>query len=201
MKRALSALFLLMVVPGAGGAAPTNDRILRADITVAAPVADVWAAWTTDAGIATFFAPEGHVDLRVDGTYDVWFNPKGQPGERGAEGMRILDVDPLKRFAFTWNAPPSIPTIRGRRTVVVLEFAAAGEKTTQLRLTQWGWGEGADWDKSFDYFDQAWGGFVLPSLLRRFETGPIDWSKEPNLAPLAGTLKRTLAAEVGAPAK
>ena len=59
---------------------------------VQAPVAEVFKAWTTEEGITTFFAPKGKVDLRVDGTYDIWFNPTGKPGERGAEGMRILDI-------------------------------------------------------------------------------------------------------------
>lgn len=175
---------------------PSNaaaDRILRAEITVEAPVADVWRAWTTAAGIATFFAPEGRVDLRVDGSYDVWFNPRGKPGERGAERMRILDVEPLERFVFTWNAPPSIPAIREKRTVVVLDFAPAGEHRTALRFTELGWGDGPDWDRAYDYFDHAWGAVVLPSLVHRFEKGPIDWNAPPELEPVAATLKRTLA--------
>jgi uncharacterized protein YndB with AHSA1/START domain len=176
------------------GAAPVGaaERILRAEVVVPAPVDRVWEAWTTGAGIRSFFAPEGRVDLRVDGTYDVWFNPAGAPGERGAEGMRILDVDPGRRFVFTWNAPPSIPSIRGRRTVVALDFAAAGAERTRLRFTHLGWGEGAAWDSAYAYFDRAWGGFVLPSLVRRFERGPIDWAARPQLTPLAGSMERAL---------
>jgi uncharacterized protein YndB with AHSA1/START domain len=189
---ALVATLLLVAAPA--GAA---DRLLRADVIVPAPVSEVWQAWTTAEGIRTFFAPGGNVELAVDGTYDVWFNPAGKPGERGAEGMRILDVDPERRFVFTWNAPPSIPSIRGRRTVVVLDFAPAGERATRLRFTHLGWGEGPDWDRAYAYFDQAWGGFVLPSLVRRFEQGPIDWQAPPELTRIQPTLMRTLAA--GAP--
>src|SRR5262245_6818270 len=170
-----------------------SDRVLRSEITLAAPVQDVWKAWTTDEGIATFFAPKGHVDLRVDGTYDVWFNPTGKPGERGAEGMRILGVEPMKRFAFTWNAPPSIPTIRGQRTVVVLEFEPQGERQTKLRFTELGWGDGADWDKAYEYFDHAWGSVVLPRLVHRFAHGPLDWSAPPKPVTDAPTLKLELA--------
>jgi uncharacterized protein YndB with AHSA1/START domain len=183
-------IVLLSVLPlDARGAA---DRVLRAEIEVNAPVSEVWKAWTTDAGIATFFAPAGRVDLRVDGTYDVWFNPAGKPGERGAEGMRILDVEPTKRFAFTWNAPPSIPAIRAKRTVVILDFAPNGPGTTRLRFTQLGWGDGPDWDTAYDYFDRAWAGFVLPALVYRFEKGPIDWTAPPELEPVAATIKLDL---------
>lgn len=184
---ALAAGLLLVAPP----TARASDRMLRADVIVPAPVADVWNAWTTAEGLRTFFAPGGQVDLRVDGTYDVWFDPEGAPGQRGAEGMRILDVDPGKRFVFTWNAPPSIPSIRGRRTIVVLDFAPEGAKATRLRFTHLGWGEGADWDRAYAYFDQAWGGFVLPSLVRRFERGPIDWQALPKLTPIA-SMRQTL---------
>jgi uncharacterized protein YndB with AHSA1/START domain len=171
-----------------------SDRVLRTELTIAAPVADVWKAWTTDEGIATFFAPKGHVDLRVDGTYDVWFNPAGKPGERGAEGMRIVGVEPMRRFAFTWNAPPTIPAIRGQRTVVVLEFEPAGEKQTKLRFSEIGWGNGSEWDRAYEYFDHAWGSVVLPRLVHRFAHGPIDWNAPPPPLVDAPTLKLDLAA-------
>jgi uncharacterized protein YndB with AHSA1/START domain len=175
---------------------PHMERVLRAEIVVPAPVAEVWKAWTTDEGIASFFAPKGRVDLRVDGTYDVWFFPDAPLGERGAEGMRILDIDPLKRFAFTWDAPPSIPAIRARRTVVVIDMAAEGDARTRLRFTQLGWGSGPDWDRAYDYFDRAWGAVVLPRLLWRFEHGPIDWKAIPETQPIRPTIKQVLSASL-----
>ncbi|MGH7726958.1 MAG: SRPBCC family protein [Candidatus Eiseniibacteriota bacterium] len=178
---------------GAATALGQSERMLHAELTVDAPVKEVWNAWTTAEGIATFFAPAGHVDLRVDGTYDVWFFPKAEPGLRGAEGMRILDVDPMRRFVFTWNAPPTFPTVRDRRTVVVLELEELAPARTRFRFTQMGWGEGADWDKVYAYFDRAWGAVVLPRMVHRFANGPIDWDSPPELEPVAPTLQQTLA--------
>lgn len=172
--------------------APSSQRILRAEVSVKAPLAEAWKAWTTEAGIATFFAPEGHVDLEVDGTYDIWFDPAGLPGQRGAEGMRILDVDPLKRFAFTWNAPPTIASIRGKRTLVVLDFVPIDAATTKVRFTHLGWGEGPDWDKAYAYFDRAWAAVVLPRFVHRFARGPIDWKAPPELPPVARSIRATL---------
>ncbi len=181
--------------PGAtaGALLPPSDRVLRAEVTIEAPASEVWKAWTTSEGIATFFAPVGKVDLRIDGTYDIWFFPDEKPGLRGAEGMRILDVDPMRRFVFTWNAPPSFPTVRDRRTIVVLELEEAGPAKTRLRFTQTGWGEGPDWDRVYAYFDRAWGAIVLPHLIHRFEKGPIDWNAPPTVVPVATTLQQTLA--------
>jgi uncharacterized protein YndB with AHSA1/START domain len=175
------------------------DRVLRAEVVVKAPVEEAWKAWTTQAGLATFFAPVGHVDLRVDGTYDVWFFPEKGPGERGAEGMRILDVEPLQRFAFTWDAPPSNPKIRGKRTMVVVDFEPRGEGATRVRLTHLGWGEGPEWDQAYEYFDRAWAVHVLPRFVHRFERGPIDWNRIPELEPVTASMKQTLLASGATP--
>lgn len=185
-------LVLAALVLGAGVAqAATPERVLRAEVLVPAPVAEVWAAWTTNEGITTFFAPQGKIDLRVDGTYDVWFNPGNKPGERGAEGMRILAVEPQRRFAFAWSAPTSMPNVRAQRTIVDLAFAPEGEKT-RLTFTQAGWGEGAEWDRAYDYFDKAWGAIVLPHLIERFQKGPIDWKTAAMPTPIPGSMKRSL---------
>lgn len=191
-RRATGILAVLGLALAGAPSVAAADRMLRVEIDLAAPPSEVWKAWTTAEGIATFFAPGGQVDLKVDGTYDIWFNPAGPPGQRGAEGMRILDVDAPRRFAFTWNAPPTIPAIRGRRNVVILDLAPLDGNRTRFRFTQLGWGEGPDWDKAYDYFDQAWNAVVLPRLKRRFETGPLDWKAVPDLLPVAKTLKVTL---------
>jgi len=184
MRTTLGAFTAMLPFAAAAPSPFAADRALRSELVVEAPLADVWNAWTTDAGIRSFFAPAGHVDLHVDGTYDVWFFPEEEPGRRGAEGMRILVHEPMARFSFTWDAPPSIPTVRNQRTVVMLEFAPAGDDGTRLRFTQTGWGRGEDWDRAFEYFRNAWGAKVLPRLLHRFAVGPIDWSAVPALGPV-----------------
>ena len=195
--RGFTALTPLLAVAawlllGTASVAHAADRMLRTEVIVPAPVSEVWAAWTTDKGIESFFARKAKVDLRVDGTYDVWFLPDNKPGQRGAEGMRILDIEPNQRFAFTWNAPVSFPTLREKRTMVILDFAPEGANATKLRFTQVGWGEGKDWDAAYDYFDQAWGQIVLPLLIRRFAVGPIDWKHPPKTDPKWDTLKRSI---------
>ena len=177
-------LILLVAVGLMVASVSAADRVLRADITVDAGLADVWAAWTTETGIRTFFAPAARIDARVDGVYEVLFDPAAKAGLRGAEDQRILVFEPHTRLSFTWNAPATLPTVREQRTVVTIEFSAVDDGHTRLRFTHAGWGQGAEWDAAFAYFDRAWGGFVLPSLVHRFKEGPMDWQKMPALASL-----------------
>ena len=175
-----------------------EDRILRTQLVLDAPLSDVWNAWATEEGVKSFFAPGCRIEGKVDGAYEIHFNPAAEPGQRGADGMRALVWEPQRRLAFTWNAPADQAYVRAQRTVVTIELEAAGEKRTRLTFTHGGWGQGPEWDKAYAYFDKAWGGFVLPNLQHRLAKGPIDWKNRPQLAPLPKTLQVTLTPSPGA---
>jgi uncharacterized protein YndB with AHSA1/START domain len=169
-----------------------TNRVLTTEFEVNAPIEKVWEAWTTPDGIKTFFAPDCKVDLQVDGAYEIYFDLKAKPGARGGEGMRILGLEPMRRFAFTWSAPPTIPDIRGQRTMVILEFEKKDARRTLVRFTHLGWGEGASWDKAYEYFDHAWNEVVLPHFRYAMEVGTVNWQSSAKLPPVAPTLKTRL---------
>ncbi|HXE74927.1 MAG TPA: SRPBCC domain-containing protein [Candidatus Xenobia bacterium] len=158
-------------------AAPAGwQRSLRKQVTVAAPLAEVWNAWTTTEGVTGFFAPAAKVEARIGGPYEIYFGLSQPEGQRGSEGCKVHSVVPMKLLAFEWNAPPSIPTIRdsGVHTLVVIELEEAGPKQTRVTMTHTGWGVGEDWDKTYAYFDRAWEA-VLSNLQYRFEVGRVEW--------------------------
>lgn len=157
------------------GSAFAQERALNKEVTVPAPVADVWSAWTTKAGIESFLAPEAVVDARVGGAFHIHFDPLGAPGMKGADDMRFLALQPLRMLSFDWNAPPSLPEARAQRTVVIVRLADVDGKSTRVSLHHVGWGDGGEWDKAYGYFDRAWGS-VLGNLKKRFESGPVDWT-------------------------
>lgn len=154
--------------------APSPERAIHEVITVKASVEEVWHAWTTTDGIKTFFAPDAEVELRVDGPFQIYMNPYAAPGMKGADEMRIIGFQDEKMLSFTWNAPPSLPTARKQRTVVIVRLIARGDSLTDVSIYHVGWGEGDEWDKAFDYFSKAWPN-VLKNLKKRFDEGPIDW--------------------------
>ena len=156
------------------------DRAIRLEIAVQASLDAVWKAWTTEEGIRTFFAPDCHVELRIDGAYEIFFDPQAEPGKRGADEMRILAFQPRKMLAFTWNAPLHMTQVRKQRTHVVVRFHELNGRT-KVTLFHDGWGEGPEWDQAFEYFMKAWRDLVLPRLRYRFSVGPVDWENLPIL--------------------
>lgn len=164
-----------------------QERRIHVAVTVRAPLERVWELWTTNEGVRSFFAPGSNIDAKVDGMYELFFAPSAPVGQRGAEGMRLLVVEPRQRIAFTWNAPASLAEIREQRTVVTVTFDAVGADSTLVTLRHTGWGAGPQWEKAIGYFEQAWNGFVMPSFRYRVEHGPINWSSPPKLTPVHAT--------------
>lgn len=164
----LGALFAL--------GAMAAERAIDKEVVIAATPDQAWDAWTTRAGIISFFAPDAQIEPKVGGAFHIYINPLAEPGMKGADDMRYMALQPKSMLSFDWNAPPSIPEIRAQRTLVVVRFAPAGDGRTRVTLHHTGWGDGAEWDKAYAYFDRAWG-TVLGNLEKRFETGPIDWTE------------------------
>lgn len=152
------------------------ERAIDKEIVVPATLDATWTAWTTREGIITFFAPDAVVEPKVGGAFHIHINPLAEPGMKGADDMRFLAIQPKQMISFDWNAPPSLPEARAQRTFVIVRFAAVDDKNTKVTLHHTGWGTGGEWDKTFTYFDRAWGN-VLGNLKKRFETGPQDWTE------------------------
>lgn len=189
MKYPVTATLMLCAATQAMAA----ERALDKEIVVPAGVDAVWQAWTTSEGIKTFFAPDALVEARVGGAFQIYIDPGAEPGNKGADDMRILAIQPKKMLSFDWNAPPSLPQARQQRTFVIVRLVPLDAKTTRVTLHHTGWGDGGEWDQAYQYFDRAWG-TVLGGLKTRFEQGPRDW------APWLAQLEAWRAQRAGPPA-
>lgn len=173
---------------------PAAERAIEREVVVPASLDQAWAAWTTREGITSFFSPDAEIDARVGGAFHIHMDPGAPAGQKGADDMRYMAVQPKKMISFDWNAPPSLPEAREQRTFVLVRFEPVGDKETRVLLHHTGWGSGGQWDQAYAYFDRAWPR-VLENLRKRFETGPIDWA--PWLAQLKA-YKEKAAAEAAA---
>lgn len=153
---------------------PKRAIELRAEVP--APPEAVFDAWTTVEGARTFFAPAARIEARPRGAYELLFDPSAPDGTQGSEGCTIVAIEPPRLLVFTWNAPPSIPTVRDGEhfTRVRLRFEVSNGETV-VHLAHTGWRSGKDWDEAFAYFERAWR-TVLDRLVRSFTDGPIDWT-------------------------
>jgi uncharacterized protein YndB with AHSA1/START domain len=151
-----------------------SDRVLVIELTIPAPVAAVWQAFTTSEGLSTWLTPGAVVDLRPGGEWTAHF-----PGSTG--GGTILSFAPRKELVLSALAPEKFPTVRATRTRVVFHFESRGDNTL-VRLTQTGWQDGPEWTAAYEYLAVG-NAQLLATLHRRFVNGPLNWEKEWGLPP------------------
>lgn len=161
--------------------APDGSRVLQQSITVPAGAADVWKAFTTSEGFASWAAPVAFVDFRLGGVIETTYDPQGKIGAPGNIRNEIVAFVPGKMLAIrNTQAPPvtafDVPTFQSLHTVIFLE--PAGTSATRVTIVQPGYGAGEKLDGVYTHFARgnAWS---LQQLAKRFAEGPANRPKAP----------------------
>ncbi|THD34484.1 MAG: SRPBCC domain-containing protein [Sphingomonas sp.] len=160
-----------------------GDRAIQLSIDVPAPQRAVFDAFATSEGFASWAVPVAKVDLRIGGMIESNYNPAARMGERDNIKNEIVAYVPSRLIVLrNVQAPRTFvhPELF-QKTVTIVEFAAIDPSHTRVTMTNSGYGPGPDFDKIYKLFE--WGdAYSLAGLRRRFEQGPVDWTKgEPQL--------------------
>ena len=151
-------------------------RQVQKQTVVSVPPETAWNGWVSVAGVTSFFAPKANIDARVGGLYELFFENKAPRGFQGTEGCRILKLEPQRNLTFEFIAPPQFPNVRRVRTrvdVIFEEVLRGG--LVKVSVIHSGFGEGEEWDASFDFFNWSWE-LVLGRFQHRFAARSIDWN-------------------------
>lgn len=145
----------------------STERILRNEIEVDCSKETAFEMWTTSAGVAKFFSPDSRIEPFPGGAYEMYFGLEpDEKGRRGSQGSRVVSMLPNEFFIFDWTFPPTTPELRrtDAKTHIKVEFDALGNQRCRVRLTQYGWKTGEEWDKGYAYFERVW-----PVVLKQFQ--------------------------------
>jgi uncharacterized protein YndB with AHSA1/START domain len=157
-----------VLAPGKAANIPSG-KVLLIQLTIPAPLTEVWNAFTTSDGLMTWLTPSATVDLRTGGDWICHF-PGGSTG-----GGTILSFIPQQELVISALAPDKFPNVRAQHTTARFSFTADGNATL-VRLTQTGWQEGEEWNRAYEYL-AAGNAQLLAMLHHRFISGPTDWKR------------------------
>src|ERR1700722_8642263 len=120
------------------------EKALRFEVIVPGSLDQVWAAFTTNDGLAAWLWRDVRVDARPGGDWLALF-----PGSTG--GGTIVSLAPKQQLVIAALAPDRFPTVRKERTRATFEFAAVTPDSTDVTLVQTGWKAGDEWNAGYDY--------------------------------------------------
>lgn len=149
---------------------PSGERVMELSTDVPAPLDEVWRAFTTAEGFASWAVKVARVDLRVGGEYETSYNPSAQLGAPGNIRNRIEALVPMRLVVIrNVQAPPvtafDVPTFQALQTAV--HFQSVGERVTRVTLQSPGFGDGEKFDGVYRHFlmGNRW---TLAKLRERF---------------------------------
>ena len=159
----------------------TSDgtRVLRHEVVVLAPAADVYRAFTTADGWRTWAVPFAQLtpDLSVGAVMETSYNPAAKLGDANNIKNKVLAFVPNRLFAFqAVQAPQGFKHANLlARVFTVAEFEPVDAKHSRVKLSMLGYGSGPAFDELYAHFAKgnAW---TAQKLVERFENGPIDWT-------------------------
>lgn len=167
MQRALVASIALTWAIGV----EAQDRIVS-EARVAAPLAAVWGAWTTDEGLRSWLAPHASIDLRVGGSMRANYLSDGVLGDARTIENAVLSFDPERMLSIrVISAPDDFPFAREVESMwSVIYFEEAGNDETLVRVVSVGFGADEPSQRMRAFFQQG-NAATLEQLQQRFATG------------------------------
>ena len=119
-----------------------SSRAQKYELTIPAPVKEVWSAIATTQGFRKHLAPRAEIELKPGGRYETW---PGAPN-------KVLSYVPFEMLSTSGSAPPQFPNVRQGGTWNAYFLEPIDGNRTRLRLVVVGWQAGDEWDRAYDYF-------------------------------------------------
>jgi uncharacterized protein YndB with AHSA1/START domain len=149
-------------------AAGAQDAVVTEGV-IAAPVAEVWAAFTTGPGLRSWMAPHAEIDLRVDGLMRVNYKPEGTLGDGGTIVNRVLSFEPQRMLSMRVARAPDDFPFPGAITAMwsVVYFDPLPDATTRLRVVSMGFTPDDEAQKMKAFFERG-NAYTLKKLQEKF---------------------------------
>lgn len=184
MRTLAAAILFLAATPAAAqqvnvSLATQQDgtRTLAHEITVPAPVSDVWTALTTAEGWRTWAVPVVREVAGSSDRFESGYDPSAPPGAPSTIEQQWIERREPRSAAFrTTRAPQGFPHADAYyRVVSRFTLTPLGDGSTRVRLEGSGYPAGSAGDTLIGFFREG-NRSTLQQLHTRFATGPIDWT-------------------------
>jgi len=166
-------VFVLSGILAASAPLPAHaDRTLVNEAVINAPVADVWNAFTTNEGFASWAVAQADIDLRIGGEMRTHYDPNGVIGDKGTIVNQVLAFEPQRMLTIrNVKAPEKFPFFEQfSKTWTVIHFEPIDDlrDRTRVRIVGLGFGDGAEWNDVYNFF-KAGNQQTLDELRKKFE--------------------------------
>jgi uncharacterized protein YndB with AHSA1/START domain len=162
-----SLVFVSILALASSAAAQPSSAIVTEAI-VNAPVPEVWAAWTTKAGVESWMTAKTAIDVQVGATWKTSYSPESTLDDEKAIHHTILAFDPERMLSFKTIRPPQgfpWPSLISQ-TWVVVYLEPRGDQT-KVTVKMFGYTASDDSQKMRAFFERG-NQITMDALVTRF---------------------------------
>jgi uncharacterized protein YndB with AHSA1/START domain len=135
-----------------------GEKVLQLSIIIPINKKDAWNLFTTDDGLKKWIAPVAKIDMRTGGSIRTNYDPSKAPDDTTSIRLGIinyLEYDLITLKVNLNNSFPEQAKKEDQNLQEIIQFTDAGKGKTKIISSMAGWGQGSDWDKTYDFFQKG----------------------------------------------
>ena len=133
----------------------SGEKVLRLECTLPIGLTEAWKLFTTDEKLAKWIAPLAHIELKSGGYIITNYDKSKSLSDSSSIRLPItsyLDNELLVlKVILNGNFLKSVRDSDDNLQEII-QFFKVDNDHTKIVSSMTGWGNGADWDKAYDFF-------------------------------------------------
>jgi Activator of Hsp90 ATPase homolog 1-like protein len=133
----------------------SGEKVLRLETILPMGISAVWQLFTTDEMLKTWLAPVAHIELKTGGYILTNYDSTKTLTDKSSINSTIINFLTNEMLTLKINLNNNFP-----RSVIdadgnlqhIIQLFKIDSKHTKIVSSMVGFGEGPDWDKTYDFF-------------------------------------------------
>jgi uncharacterized protein YndB with AHSA1/START domain len=135
--------------------AQTGEKVLQMSIVVPVSKDKAWKLFTEDALLIKWIAPVAHIELRNGGFIITNYDKSKSLSDNSSIKLGIINYLEKELITFKVELNDNFSKKaqnEDQNLQEIIQFIDEGNGTTKIISSMIGWGNGEDWDKTYNFF-------------------------------------------------
>ena len=133
----------------------SGEKVLQLSIVVPLDVKHAWEYFSTDSKLAEWIAPVAHIELKSGGYILTNYDKTKSISDSSSIKLGIVSYLENELIILKVNLNDNFSErlqTEDQNLQEIIQFVSIGPGKTKIISSMIGWGEGKDWDKTYDFF-------------------------------------------------
>jgi hypothetical protein len=133
----------------------SGEKVLRLEVILPIDISSAWQLFTTDQKLKTWLAPVVHIELKTGGYILTNYDSTKKLSDKSSINSTIINFITDEMLTLKVNLNNNFPkSVLGADSNLqhIIQLIQIDSNHTKIVSSMVGFGDGADWDKTYDFF-------------------------------------------------